>query len=413
MSADASGPARSDILRRTLAVILAGGEGTRLHPLTRQRAKPAVPFGGIYRIIDFTLSNCVNSGLRQILLLTQYKSLSLDRHVQQGWNILRSELDEFITLVPPQQRMVRSWYEGTADAIFHNIYSLQEHRPEWTLILSGDHAYQMDYAPMVEAHVESRADLTIAAIEVEKQDAKRFGVIQADATNRVAGFQEKPDDPVTLPGSETCLASMGVYVFSTDALVRRVLEDAKDRRSAHDFGKNIIPSMITRDPVFAYRMRGRNGRRPYWRDIGTLDSYWDVSMDLLQPQPPLDIFDRAWPLRTNQPHEPPALVADEGDRASEVNNSILAKGVRITSAVSQRSILSTGVTLLPGSEVVESILLDGVTVGERARIGRAIVDKSVVVPPGETIGYDRELDRSRYTLTENGIAVIPEDFIFA
>jgi len=406
--------AQSAILRDTLTVILAGGQGTRLYPLTKHRAKPAVPFGGSYRIIDFTLSNCMNSGLRRILLLTQYKSFSLDRHLQQGWNILRMDLGEFIMQLPPQQRMVRSWYEGTADAIFQNIYSLQEQRPRLTLILAGDHIYLMDYAPMLAAHEEHDADLTIAAVEVDRREAQRFGIMQVDGDSRVVAFHEKPEETATIPGRDTCLASMGVYAFRTEVLVRRVLEDAKTAHSDHDFGKNVIPGMIDRDRVFAYPMPGRNGKPPYWRDIGTLDSYWEASMDSLRHDPLMDMYDPSWYVRTYEPQRPPAVVGDDGlHGAPTVVNTILAKGVKVTSAHVEHSILSLDVALEPNSHVAESVIMDDVTVGAGARIKRALIDKHVRIPPGESIGYDLEHDRHRFLVTDKGIVVIPSDFVFA
>lgn len=401
------------ILRNTLTVILAGGQGTRLYPLTKHRAKPAVPFGGIYRIVDFTLSNAVNSGLRRILLLTQYKSLSLDAHLQSGWSILRGELGEFIMQLPPQQRLVRSWYEGTADAIFQNIYSLEEQRPEYTLILSGDHIYFMDYVPMIRSLVEKEADLVIAAIEVDREEARRFGVMSIDETSRVVDFREKPDDPPTIPGRNTCLASMGVYVFKTTTLVRRVLEDAKNPESDHDFGKNVIPTMIEKDRVFAWQLRGRNDRAAYWRDIGTLDSYWAASMDLLSPDPPV-VYDPAWPIRTYQEQRPPSLIVMDSDgNPPVIIDSVFAKGVRIAGAKIERSILSTDVVIEPGAEVSESVLMNGVHVGRGARLRRTLVDKLNHIPAGEQIGFDTDADRRRFLVTENGIVVIPRDFVFA
>jgi len=401
------------LLRDTIAVVLAGGQGTRLYPLTKHRAKPAVSFGGIYRIIDFTLSNCVNSGLRRILLLTQFKSFSLDRHLQQGWSILRHELGEFIIQLPPQQRMVRSWYEGTADAIFQNIYNLQEQRPKYTVVLSGDHVYLMDYAPMLATHVHNEADLTMAAIEVPRAEARRFGVMQVDENLRVVGFEEKPEDPRPIPGRDACVASMGVYVFTTETLVHRVLEDAKKPASDHDFGKNVIPGMINRDRVFAYPMPGQDDKRPYWRDIGTLDSYWEASLDLLKPDPPMNIYRRAWPIRTYHEQRPPALVDHDGSQSEpKVVNSILAKGTHVTSATVEWSILSTDAIVRSGAEVRESVLMNRVQVGRGVRVRRAIVDKDVNIPPGEEVGYDLDRDRRRFLVTENGIVVIPRGFVF-
>ena len=414
MNIEKSGSGIDMALRNTLAVILAGGQGTRLYPLTNHRAKPAVPFGGVFRIIDFTLSNCVNSGLRRILLLTQYKSFSLDRHLQQGWSFFRHEMGEFIMQLPPQQRMVRSWYEGTADAIFQNIYSLQEQRPQYTLILSGDHIYQMDYASMLAFHMENDAQLTIGAIRVPREDAKRFGVMQIDDKQQIIGFEEKPDEPKTIPGStDECLASMGVYVFSTESLVRRVLEDAKDRTSRHDFGKNVIPGMIHRDRVFAYTMPGIAREAPYWRDIGTLDSYWDASMDLLKTPPSIDLWDATWPLRTYSGHHPPAVLSSgESGKPSQVSDSIIARGTRITSAEISRSILSPKTVVEQDAEIVESVFMDDVFVSKGARIKKAIIDKHVRIPPGEQIGYDLENDKTRFTVTSNGVVVIPRSYEF-
>lgn len=401
------------LLRDTVAVILGGGQGTRLYPLTKHRAKPAVPFGGIYRIVDFTLSNCVNSGLRRILLLTQYKSFSLDRHLQQGWSILRHELGEFIVQLPPQQRMIRSWYEGTADAIFQNIYNLQEQRPKYTVVLSGDHVYLMDYAPMLGAHARTEADLTIAAVEVSREEARRLGVMQVDGNLRVVGFEEKPQEPRTIPGRATCLASMGVYVFSTEVLVHRVVDDAKKPASDHDFGKNVIPAMIDRDRVFAYPMPGEEGKPPYWRDIGTLDSYWEASMDLLKSDPPMNIYRRSWPIRTYHLQRPPALVDQDGShREPRLVNSILANGTHVTSATVEWSILSTDAVVQTDAELRESVLMNRVRVGAGARVRRALIDKDVDIPPGEEIGYDPERDRRRFLVTENGIVVIPRGFVF-
>ncbi|HPC43602.1 MAG TPA: glucose-1-phosphate adenylyltransferase [Candidatus Latescibacteria bacterium] len=401
------------LLRNTLTVILAGGHGTRLYPLTKHRAKPAVPFAGAYRIIDFTLSNCVNSGLRRVFVLTQYKSFSLDRHLQQGWSSLRYDMGEFILQLPPQERMKRSWYEGTADAIFQNLYVFQEQRPEYTVILSGDHVYLMDYAPMLAAHENTGADLTIAAIPVPRQDARRFGVLQVDASNRIVGFEEKPRDPASWRDDQTSLVSMGVYVFSTDVLVRRVLEDAKNPQSEHDFGQNIIPGMVNRDAVFAYSMPAMSGCEPYWRDIGTIDSYWQTSMDILRPDPPLNLYDPSWPVRTYRDHRPPPIVIDDGHPAGPfIRNSMVCAGARITSARIDRSIVALDNVVCPGADIEETVLMSRVRVGKGARIRRAIVDKDVDIPAGETIGYDLERERKRFLVTDNGIVVIPRGYVF-
>jgi glucose-1-phosphate adenylyltransferase len=403
------------LIRDTLAVVLAGGQGIRLHPLTKHRAKPAVPFGGSYRIIDFTLSNCVNAGIRRILLLTQYKSFSLDRHLQQGWSFFRDEMSEFLIQIPPQQRMVRSWYEGTADAIFQNIYSLQEQRPAHTLILSGDHIYLMDYSRMVIAHADADADLTIGAMRVPREEARRFGVMQVDGDNRIVGFQEKPDDPETIPGcDDECLVSMGVYVFSTDVLVRRVVEDAKDASSAHDFGRNVIPSMVGRDRVFAYPMPGVHGSKAYWRDIGTLDSYWDASMELLCSPPPVNLFDPAWPVRTFRRQRPPSRICEnDTDGPCRIESCLIAPGSCITSASISHSVIFDDTRIGPRVELTESIIMPETTIGEGTRLRRVIVDKNVAIPAGEDIGFDQEADRRRFLVTSEGIVVIPREFVFA
>ena len=351
--------------------------------------------------------------MRRVFVLTQYKSFSLDRHLQQGWSSLRYDMGEFILQLPPQERMKRSWYEGTADAIFQNLYVFQEQRPEYTVILSGDHIYLMDYAPMLAAHENTGADLTIAAIPVPRQEAKRFGVLQVDASNRIVGFEEKPQEPASWRDSQTSLVSMGVYVFSTDVLVRRVLEDAKNPLSEHDFGQNIIPGMVNRDAVFAYSMPPMSGCEPYWRDIGTIDSYWQTSMDILQPDPPLNLYDPAWPVRTYRDHRPPPIVIDDGRPAGPfIRNSMVCAGARITSARIDRSIVALDNVVCPGADIQETVLMSRVRVGEGVRIRRAIVDKDVDIPAGETIGYDLERERKRFLVTDNGIVVIPRGYVF-
>lgn len=401
------------LLRNTLTVILAGGHGTRLYPLTKHRAKPAVPFAGAYRIIDFTLSNCVNSGLRRVFLLTQYKSFSLDRHLQQGWSSLRYDMGEFILQLPPQERMVRSWYEGTADAIVQNLFAFQEQRLDYTVILSGDHVYLMDYAPMLAAHQATGADLTIAAIRMDREEAKRFGVLQVDESARVVDFEEKPERPVCSNGDTQCLVSMGVYVFSTEVLVRRALEDAKDPSSQHDFGRNVIPAMVGRDKVFAYTMPAMGTNDPYWRDIGTLDSYWHASMDLLQPNPPINLYDPSWPVRTYRDHHPPPMIADDGRHGPPlVRDTMVCAGARITSASVERSIVALDNVVCPGASVEESVLMSRVRVGESAKLRRVVVDKDVSIPAGEAIGYDLDKDRERFHVTEEGIVIIPRGYTF-
>ena len=316
-------------MSKVLAMVLAGGRGERLYPLTRDRAKPAVPFGAIYRIIDFSLSNCLNSDIRRIYALTQYKSISLHRHIQLGWNILSAPLGEFIEVIPAQQRIDEHWYQGTADAIFQNIYTLQEERPDLILILSGDHIYKMDYRKMIDFHLEKKADLTVAAIRMDRGLSREFGVIEVDRDWRIIGFEEKPEEPKTIPGDpEGILASMGIYVFNTEILVRRLIEDARSD-STHDFGKDVIPAMIGKDQVFAFDFRqGDQGRTGYWRDVGTIDAYFEANMDLVAVSPQLNLYDPEWPIFNYQSPYPPAkTVLEEEGRMGTAINSILSNGV--------------------------------------------------------------------------------------
>jgi glucose-1-phosphate adenylyltransferase len=397
-------------LKRILAMILAGGRGERLYPLTRDRAKPAVPFGAIYRIIDFTLSNCLHSGLRRIYALTQYKSTSLNRHIQLGWNILSAPLGEFIEAIPAQQRIDEHWYQGTADAIFQNIYTLQEERPDLVLILSGDHVYKMDYRKMIAFHLEKGAELTVAAIRMDRALSKEFGVIEVDEDWRIVGFQEKPEEPKTIPGDPGgILASMGVYVFDTELLVRRLIEDARSE-SNHDFGKDILPMMIGKDQVFAFDFRqGEFGGKGYWRDVGTVNAYYEANMDLIAVTPQLNLYDAQWPILTYQPPFPPAkTVWIEEGRVGTALNSIISNGCIISGGNVRRSVLSPRVTIHSFAEIEDSILLEGVDVGRNARIKRTIIDKEVQIPPGMEIGYRLDDDARRFTVTDSGIVVVPK-----
>ena len=391
-------------------MILAGGRGERLYPLTRDRAKPAVPFGAIYRIIDFTLSNCLNSGIRRIYALTQYKSTSLQRHIQFGWNILSAPLGEFIEAVPAQQRINEHWYQGTADAIFQNIYTLQMERPDLILILSGDHIYKMDYRKMIAFHLEKGADLTVAAIRMDRNLSREFGVIEIDEDWRIIGFQEKPEEPKTLPGDPSgILASMGIYVFNTELLVRRLIEDARSD-SSHDFGKDIIPRMIGKDQIFAFDFRqGDCGGVGYWRDVGTIDAYYEANIDLISVIPQLNLYDSQWPILTQQPISPPAkTVWIEEGRVGTALNSIISNGCIISGGNVKRSILSPNVTVHSFAEVEDSILLEGVDVGRNAKIKKTIIDKEVQIPPGMEIGYHLDEDAKRFTVTDSGIVVVPK-----
>jgi glucose-1-phosphate adenylyltransferase len=399
------------VLRDVLAIVLAGGRGSRLEPLTRDRAKPAVPFGGLYRIIDFTLSNCINSDLRKILVLTQYKAISLSRHIDQGWRFLARELDEYIEVIPPQQRIAEQWYQGTADAIYQNIYTIEKAAPRDTLILAGDHIYKMNYAAMVAFHRERRADLTIACLPVTRQQAREFGVMQVDSAGRVVGFQEKPHDPQAIPGQpDQALVSMGIYVFATSIMYDLLFQDAaKKEGSHHDFGRDIIPGMLAHHRVFAYPFRDENRKSAaYWRDVGTLDAYYQTSMDLIQVEPILNLYDREWPIHTYQPpYPPPKFVHTDPDRRGAALNSIVCQGSIISGGQVYRSIISPNVRVNSYALIEDSILFEGVEVGRHARIRRAIIDKDVKVPPGFEIGWHHELDRARgLTVTDDGITIV-------
>jgi glucose-1-phosphate adenylyltransferase len=397
-------------VKKVLAMILAGGRGERLYPLTRDRAKPAVPFGAIYRIIDFTLSNCLNSGIRRIYALTQYKSTSLQRHIQLGWNILSAPLGEFIEALPAQQRIDEHWYQGTADAIFQNINILQVERPDLVLILSGDHIYKMDYRKMIASHLERGADLTVAAIPMDRNLSREFGVMEIDGNWRIIGFQEKPEEPKTIPGDPGgILTSMGVYVFNTEVLVRRLIEDARSD-SDHDFGKDIIPRMIEKDQIIAFDFRqGDCGGTGYWRDVGTIDAYYEANMDLISVTPQLNLYDPQWPILTYQPTSPPAkTVWIEEGRVGTALNSIISNGCIISGGNVRRSILSPNVTVHSFAEIEDSILLEGVDVERNAKIKRTIIDKEVQIPPGMEIGYHLDEDAKRFTVTASGIVVVPK-----
>lgn len=397
-------------MQRVLTILLAGGAGERLYPLTKNRAKPAVPFGGMYRIIDFTLSNCVNSECRKILVLTQYKSNSLSRHVHSAWNIMHPELGEFIEIIPPQMRVNSSWYLGTADAIYQNLYSINQYTPEEVLILSGDHIYKMNYQKMVRAHREKGAALTIAAIEVPLGEASRFGVFEVDADGRVLGFEEKPEHPKPIPGAPgRALASMGIYVFNAGVLKKAVREDAGRDNSSHDFGKDIIPRMIKTHPVFAFKFEDENRKEAqYWRDVGTLDSYWEANMDLVSVSPHFNLYDRQWPLRTNLPMLPPAkfVFAEVGSRFGVAMDSIVSPGCILSGGTVDRCVLSPEVRINSYAQVVESILMDGVVVGRHCRIRRAILEKNVRVPEHTVIGHNLEEDAKRFRITPGGVVVV-------
>ena len=397
--------------RDVMAIILAGGRGSRLQPLTRDRAKPAVPFGGIYRIIDFALSNCINSDIRKILVLTQYKAVSLARHIDMGWRFLCRELDEYIEVIPPQQRIAEQWYQGTADAIYQNVYTIEKAAPRETLILAGDHIYKMNYAEMIAFHRKSEADLTIACLPVPLATAREFGVISTDAENRVTSFVEKPETPPSMPGHpELALASMGIYVFSTDVMYEQLFKDAARKQdSSHDFGKDIIPGMLGDHRVCAYAFRDENRKQAaYWRDVGTLDAYYQTNMDLIQIDPILNLYDREWPIHTYQPpNPPPKFVHTDPDRRGAAYNSIVCQGAIVSGGQVYRSILSPGVRINSYALVEDSILFDNVDVGRYARVRRAIIDKDVRIPPGFDVGWNHAADVARgLQVTDDGLVVV-------
>lgn len=398
-----------------LTMILAGGKGTRLEPLTRDRAKPAVPFGGQYRIIDFVLSNCINSGLRKILVLTQYKAASLDRHISVGWRFLCRDLGEFVDVIPPQQRIDEHWYLGTADAIYQNIYHIEKESPEYVLVLSGDHIYKMNYSAMIQTHIEHNADVTIACQPASLSDARRFGVLETDEDGLITGFQEKPAHPKPIPNDpHHVLASMGIYVFTTSVMYEWLCQDAVHPDSAHDFGKNIIPQMVRECRVLAYPFRDENRKEAaYWRDVGTLDEFYAANMDLVQIDPVLNLYDATWPIRTAHSQDPPPkfVFNERGGggsvRRGEAHDSLVSPGCIISGGHIERCLLSRRVRVNSYAHVQDSILCERVNVGRHARIRRAIIDKDVVVPAGAEVGYDLEHDRERgFTVTEGGVVVI-------
>jgi glucose-1-phosphate adenylyltransferase len=396
-------------MEHTLVIVLAGGVGERLYPLTKERAKPAVYFGGPYRIIDFTLSNCINSGLRRVFIATQYKSLSLSRHIRMGWNIVSEELGEFIEILPPQKRVGEHWYLGTADAVYQNLYSIQRESPRHVIVLSGDHVYKMDYAKMLRFHMERGAAATLATIEVPVAEAYRFGIIAVDESQRVVGFDEKPATAKTVPGSpDVALASMGVYIFETNALIQALEADA-GQPTSHDFGKDIIPSLYERAPVISYRFEDANKKASkYWRDIGTLDAYYEANMDLCHVNPEFNLYDPEWPMRTHQPQAPPAkfVFAEEGRRSGQALDSIISSGCIISGSRINGSVLCPNVRVHSFCSIENSLMMPGVRVGRHARIRKAIIDRDVLIPRGALIGFNEEEDRRRHTVSEGGVVVV-------
>ena len=401
------------MLNDSLVIVLAGGVGERLSPLTKERAKPAVYFGGPYRIIDFTLSNCINAGLRRIYIVTQYKSLSLNRHIRLGWSVVAEELGEFIEILPPQKRVSDNWYLGTADAVYQNLYSVVREAPKHVVILSGDHIYKMDYSKMLRWHIEKGAAATVATYEVPVEEAaRRFGVIQVDEEERIVGFEEKPAAPKPIPGMPgVALASMGIYVFEADVLIRALEDDAGRDPSKHDFGKDILPSLIGHAPVYSYRFSDENKKaNKYWRDIGELDAYYEANMDLVQVNPDFNLYDPEWPIRTWMPQAPPAkFVFDDEGRRGQALDSIISAGVIVSGSSVRGSILCPNVRVHSYCDIDRSILMPGVRVGRHARIRNAIIDRDVFIPRGAVIGYNLDEDRKRHTVTAKGVVVVTTD----
>jgi glucose-1-phosphate adenylyltransferase len=394
----------------TIAIVLAGGAGERLFPLTRDRAKPAVFFGGPYRIIDFALSNCVNSGLRRIFIATQYKSLSLHRHIRMGWNIVSEELGEFIEILPPQKRVGDQWYQGTADAVYQNLYSIMQEHPRHLIVLAGDHVYKMDYSRMLRFHIERQAVVTVAAIEVPLSEASRYGVVGIDDQERIVEFQEKPERPIPIPGSpDLALASMGVYIFDIDMVVRALEADATSPSSSHDFGHDIIPALIPEVPVYAYRFYDENKKASkYWRDVGTIDAYFEANMDLCRVNPEFNLYDPEWPLRTYQPQAPPAkfVFAEVGQRCGQALDSVISPGCIVSGSSIYASVLCPNIRVHSFCRIEQCLLMPGVRIGRHARIRRAIIDRDVLIPRGALIGYNPDEDRARHTVTEGGVVVV-------
>jgi glucose-1-phosphate adenylyltransferase len=400
------------LTRNTVALVLAGGRGSRLKQLTLWRAKPAVPFGGKFRIIDFALSNCINSGIRRIGVLTQYKAHSLIQHIQRGWSYLRGEFDEFVELLPAQQRIETSWYVGTADAVYQNIDILRSHKPEYVLILAGDHIYKMDYGPMIAQHVETNADLTVGCIEVPLEQAKSFGVMTVNDQGKILEFNEKPENPQPRPGSkDTALASMGIYVFDADFLIEQLLQDAANEFSHHDFGKDIIPAVLEKYNVISYPFVDvQTGAQSYWRDVGTVDAFWKANLELIDVTPELNLYDVHWPIWTYQEQLPPAkFVFEEKDRCGMAVDSMVSGGCIISGALVRNSLLFSNVRVQHYSKVESSVILPDVLINEKCKIKNAVIDRGCIIPEGTTIGYDLEADKKRYHVTPEGVVlVIPE-----
>jgi glucose-1-phosphate adenylyltransferase len=401
-------------MKDTLGVLLAGGAGERLFPLTKERAKPAVPFGGQYRIIDITLSNCINSGLRKVYIMTQYKALSLNRHIREGWGaVVATELGEFIEILPPMQRVNKSWYQGTADAVYQNIYSIGSEEPKYVIILSGDHIYKMNYGLMMEQHVQSGAACTIATLPVDPGEVAGFGVVEVSSSGEVIGFQEKPKTTnIRSPfNPEKVDASMGIYIFNTDVLLPELMVDAEKTDSKHDFGHNILPGLLGRYKVAAFNFVDENRKEAlYWRDVGTLDSYYDANLDIASVSPIFNLYDRDWPMRTRPTQYPPAkFVFGEMGRTGMAINSVVSPGCVISGSAVRQSVLSQDVRVNSFSDIDSSVIFNHVNIGRHCRIRRAIIDRDVHIPDGTVIGYDSNEDRKKYHVTPSGITVVTRD----
>ncbi len=404
----------SRLTQNTVALVLAGGKGSRLKELTQWRAKPGVPFGGKFRIIDFPLSNCINSGIRKISVITQYKSHSLQRHLQRGWSFLSGQFGEFLEVLPAQQRMGEGWYAGTADAVYQNLDIIRHYAPEYVLILAGDHIYKMDYGKMIAAHVANGADVTVGCLSVPLEEAKAFGVMAVDADDRVIEFTEKPEQPKPMPGDPgQALASMGIYVFSAQYLRDKLVADAADPTSMHDFGHNIIPGAIANDNIFSFRfMNANTGATGYWRDVGTIDAYWDANMDLVHVQPELNMYDQNWPIWTQQEQLPPAKFAfDDDDRRGMAVDSLVSGGCLITGATVRRSVLFSNVRVHSYSVVEDCVVLPDVEVRRNSRLKRCVIDKGTVIPEGTVIGENREEDAKRFRVSDKGIVLVTAEML--
>ncbi len=407
----------SVLTKNSIALILAGGRGSRLKDLTKWRAKPALQFGGKFRIVDFPLSNCINSGIRRIGVVTQYKAHSLIQHIQHGWSFLRGEFNEFVELLPAQQRIQEEWYKGTADAVFQNLDILRSHNPQHVIILAGDHIYKMDYGKMLAAHVSSHADMTIACLTVPLAEASAFGVMTVDENARIVDFNEKPDHPTAIPGMpDQALVSMGIYVFSTQFLFQQLMRDAADPQSKHDFGNDIIPWLVPRHRVYAHRFEdscvGDDGLQPYWRDVGTIDAYWEANMEMTKVIPDLNLYDKNWPIWTYQEQLPPAkFVFDDEDRRGTAVDSLVSGGDIISGGQVRRSILFSDVRVEANALVEDSVILPNVVIGSGVTLKRVIVDRGCHIPPGMHIGLDRQQDEQQFYVSERGVTLVTADML--